>query len=93
MINKIAKNLNISRKTNDVIIVIIIFLCYIFGLNFPETTIRVRNFFIHTIKFQKLTKIKIIHKVDIDTQLKSIKKLQRGRVVLHIEGRAILLQK
>ena len=56
MINKIAKNLNISRKTNDVIIVIIIFLCYIFGLNFPETTHQSEKFLYSYNKIPKVNK-------------------------------------
>ena len=33
---------------------LLIFLHYIFGFYFPEAIIRVRDFFIHTIKFSKL---------------------------------------
>ena len=47
IINKITRSLNIfERKTNDAII---ISLYYIFGLDFPEAIIKVRDFFIHTI--------------------------------------------
>ena len=37
--------------------------------------------------------MKIIYKVGIDIQLKLIKKLQRDRVVLHIEGKTVMLHK
>ena len=51
IINEITRTLNIAAgKTNNVVIS----LYYIFGLHFLEATIRVRDFFIHRIKFYKL---------------------------------------
>ena len=92
IINKTARSLNIFFCKKNKRCYYLFFTIYsVFTFQRPSSEWQISSS-IHTIlKVKK--KIEIIYNVAIDTQLKSIKKLQRNRIVVHLEGRATLLHK
>ena len=91
-INKITKGLNILfvKKTNNVIIFLLLYI-----RSSPSRGYYQSDRFLYSHK--KILLVKKLEQITnnraVNTQIKSIKKLQQDRVTLHIEGRAIPLCK